>query len=194
MSARMLAATVRGVYRVPEGQLSSVAAPSITLTFAGVEGDRHAGLTRRSGSREPWYPRGLLMRNERQISILSEEELAEVAVGLGIPALPAEWIGGNLLLGGLAHLTQLPSRSILMFPSGAAIRIDGDNGPCRASGRSIASQTGQPAHEFAFAKAAENRRGLVGWVEREGTIAAGDAVQIRVWDEHAFRVQGSIQF
>jgi hypothetical protein len=188
MSGRMLAATVRGVYRVPGGQLASIAAPSITLTFAGVDGDRHAGLTRSSGSREPWYPRGLTMRNERQISILSEEELAEVAAGLGIPTLRAEWIGGNLLLSGLAHLTRLPSRSILMFPSGAAIRIDGDNGPCRASGRSIAAQTGQPTHEFAFVKAAENRRGLVGWVEREGTISAGDSVKIRVWDAQAFPV------
>lgn len=177
----MLAAMVRGVYLVPDGQVASEAVPTLTLTFAGVEGDRHAGLTRPSGSREPWYLRGLTMRNERQVSILSVEEMDEVAAGLGIPVLPAEWIGGNLLLGGLPNLTQLPPRSILMFPSGAAIRIDGDNGPCRISGRSIAAQTGQPEHEFAFVKAAEGRRGLVGWVEREGTVSTGDAVKIRVW-------------
>jgi MOSC domain-containing protein len=186
MSGRMLQATVRGVYRVPEGKVASDPVPSLTLTFAGVEGDRHAGLTRPSGSREPWYPRGLTMRNERQLSILSEEEMVEVASGLGIAALPPEWIGGNLLLAGLSHLTQLPPRSILMFPSGAAIRIDGDNGPCRISGRSVAEQTGQPSHEFAFVKAAEGRRGLVGWVEREGTISPGDAVKIRVWAQHEF--------
>jgi len=186
MSGRMLAATVRGVYRVPEGQLASEPMPILALTFAGVDGDRHAGLTRASGSREPWYPRGLTMRNERQLSIVSQEEMAEVAAGLGIPALPAEWIGANLLLSGIPNLTQLPPRSILMFPSGAAVRIDGDNGPCRLSGRSIAAQTGDPKHEFAFVKAAENRRGLVGWVEREGTIAPGDAVKVRVWDQHAF--------
>lgn len=186
MSGRTLQAAVRGVYVVPEGQVASQAVPRLSLSFAGAEGDRHTGLTRPSGSREPWYPRGTEMRNERQLSILSEEEMAEVATGLGIAALPAEWIGGNLLLAGIAHLTQLPPRSILMFPSGAAVRIDGDNGPCRISGRSIAAQTGQPEHEFAFVKAAENRRGLVGWVEREGTIAPGDSVKIRVWDQHAF--------
>ena len=37
------------------------------------------------------------MRNERQISILSDEELAEVAATLGIARLEPEWIGGNLL-------------------------------------------------------------------------------------------------
>ena len=143
-------------------------------------------MSRPSVVREPWYPRGLTMRNERQVSILSEEEMAEVASGLGIAALPAEWIGGNLLLSGLPHLTQLPPRSILMFPSGAAIRVDGDNGPCRASGRSVAAQTSDPKHEFGFVKAAESRRGLVGWVEREGTVTPGDAVKIRVWEQHSF--------
>jgi hypothetical protein len=31
---------------------------SLTLEFAGIVGDIHAGVTRRAGSREPWYPRG----------------------------------------------------------------------------------------------------------------------------------------
>ena len=37
---------------------------------------------------------------------------------------------------------------------------------------------------FGFVKAAKYKRGLVGWVEREGPISPGDPVKIRVW-EHA---------
>jgi hypothetical protein len=109
--------------------------------------------------------------------------MAEIASGLGIVALPAEWIGGNLLLEGIPSLTRLPPRSILMFPSGAAIRIDGDNGPCRISGSSIAAHTGVAKHEFDFVQAAKGKRGLVGWVEREGTVSPGDAVKIRIWEQ-----------
>jgi hypothetical protein len=70
-----------------------------------------------------------------------------------------------------------------MFPSGAAIRIDGDNGPCRSSGRGIAAATGVPNHEFDFVKAAKHKRGLVGWVEREGAVNLGDSIKIRVWEQ-----------
>jgi MOSC domain-containing protein YiiM len=100
------------------------------------------------------------------------------------PALDPEWIGGNLLLSGVSHLSLLPSRSILMFESGAAIRIDGDNGPCRQSGRAIAEQfPDRPELELGFVKAAKYKRGLVGWVEREGEIKPGDSVKIRVWEQ-----------
>jgi hypothetical protein len=71
-----------------------------------------------------------------------------------------------------------------MFESGAAVRIDGDNGPCRTAGRSIAGEIGRPDIEFAFVKAAKHKRGLVGWVECEGPVRPGDTVRIRVW-EHA---------
>ncbi|MEP7241240.1 MAG: molybdenum cofactor sulfurase [Devosia sp.] len=181
--ARTLEATVAGVYAVSGEELASTAVDSLALTYDGIRGDRHAGLTRRSGAREPWYPRGTPMRNERQVSILSVEEMAEVAHDLGIPALPAEWIGSNLLLSGVAGLSLLPPRTILMFASGAAVRIDGDNGPCRASGRSIAAKTGSAKHEFEFVKAALHKRGLVGWVEREGPVNPGDSVKIRVWEQ-----------
>lgn len=179
--SRMIDATVRGTYIVPEGEIASVAAPSLSLSYAGIEGDRHTGLVRPSGAREPWYPRGTPMRNERQISILSEEEMSEVAAAMGIATLSAAWIGGNLLLSGVPALSRMPPRSLLMFPSGATIRIDGDNGPCRISGRSIAAHTGDPRHEFSFVKAAMHKRGLVGWVEREGSVSVGDSVKIRIW-------------
>ena len=182
--AKTIEAKVEGVYWAPHGTFVSEPLDVLALTYEGIPGDRHSGLYRESGPREPWYPRGTPMRNERQLSILSAEENAEVAATMGIPELKPEWIGGNLLLSGVPHLSALPPRSILWFPSGAAVRIDGDNGPCKKSGASIASNIpGRPDIELGFVKAAKHKRGVLGWVEREGEVRAGDVVRIRVWEQ-----------
>src|SRR5260370_38483152 len=68
----------------------------VRATFEGLEGDTHRGLTRRSDVRVPHYPRGTIIRNTRQGSILSEEELAEVAARLEIPHIVPAWEGANL--------------------------------------------------------------------------------------------------
>lgn len=180
---------VEGVFVVESEAVESALRAELQLTYAGVVGDRHEGLVRPSGAREPWYPRGTKMRNERQLSILAVEELAEVAADLGLASLPAEWIGANLALSGIPHFSKLPPRTLLMFPSGATVRIDGDNGPCRISGRSIvAHQPDRTDIEFGFVKAAIGKRGLVGWVEREGAIRAGDEVTVRTWRQAVYPI------
>lgn len=182
VAARTIEGRVAGVYAATGKDFVTSPRDVLTLTYEGIPGDVHSGLTRKSGVREPWYPRGTPMRNERQLSILSSEEMAGVAATLGIDELRPEWIGGNLLITGVGELSLLPPRSILMFESGAAVRIDGDNGPCRTAGRSIAGEIGRSDLEFAFVKAAKHKRGLVGWVECEGSVSPGDAVRIRVWE------------
>lgn len=182
--AQRLSARVAGVYAAPGDTFVSEQVEALTLSYAGIPGDNHAGLVRKSGAREPWYARGTEMRNERQLSLLSVEELAEVAATLRLDRLEPEWIGGNVVIEGVPHFSLLPPRTLLMFPSGASIRIDGDNGPCRIAGRSIASHVADRADiEFGFVKAAKKKRGLVGWVEREGVIRAGDSVKVRIWEQ-----------
>jgi hypothetical protein len=184
LPARNIEARVEGTYWAPHGTFVSESLDVLALTYEGIAGDRHSGLYRESGPREPWYPRGTPMRNERQLSILSAEENAEVAATLAINELKPEWIGGNLLLSGVPRLSQLPPRTMLMFPSGATVRIDGDNGPCKKSGASIAANIpGRPDIEFGFVKAAKYKRGLLGWVEREGEVRVGDVVKIRIWEQ-----------
>lgn len=179
---RKLTATLVATYAALGEDFVSAAVPELNLTFEGIPGDVHAGLTRKSGGREPWYPRGTVIRNERQVSILSVEELAEIGDRLDLTPFRAEWIGANLVLEGVPALTQVPPRTQLMFPSGATIRIDGDNDPCRQAGRAIVRHVpDRPDLEFGFVKAAKGRRGLVGWVEREGVIRPGDTVTFRVW-------------
>ena len=77
---RKLKATVRKVLRAAGDDFVSTEASRLPITFEGIEGDFHAGISRRSGSREPWYERDTVMRNERQVSILSREELDEIAL------------------------------------------------------------------------------------------------------------------
>ena len=184
-----LTATVLGTYAALGQGFVCEAVPELTLTYAGIPGDRHAGLTRSSGPREPWYRRGTEMRNERQLSILSDVELAEVAATLGIDHLPPEWIGGNLVLSGVPSLSRLPPRTLLMFESGAVVRIDGDNGPCRKSGKAIAERVpGRPDLEFGFVKAALGKRGLLGWVEREGVVRPGMALTVMAFPMNDYPV------
>ena len=76
LPARTIEAMVKGVYWAPRDTFVSEPLDVLGLTYDGIPGDRHAGLYRDSGPREPWYPRGTPMRNERQLSILSVEEAA----------------------------------------------------------------------------------------------------------------------
>lgn len=180
--ARRIAGRVAGAFTrsEPKGFVTR-AVSHLDLGFVGIEGDVHAGATRLSGGREPWYPRRTEIRNERQISILSPDELAAIAQALDIDEVRPEWLGANLLLEGIANLTWLPPRTLLAFEGGATIRIDGDNAPCRASGRALAAHvTGRPDLELGFAKAARNRRGLVGWVEKPGRVTAGTPFEARL--------------
>lgn len=169
---------------------------ALEVTYGGVKGDRHEGLTRKSNSREPWYPRGTEMRNEQQVSIVSVEELEEISNGMGVDRIDAGWIGANLVFEGIPAMTFLPSRTLLMFDGGVTLRVDGYRGPCRISGGSIAEHLGVDTDApkdsdvaFNFVKHAQMKRGLVTWVEREGIIKPGEAVTARIWDQWIYDPQ-----
>lgn len=169
-----------------------VTAPAqvLDLTLDGIVGDVHAGATRRSGGREPWYPRGTVIRNERQVSIVSAEELAAIAGALGLPELSPTIIGGNLLLEGITAMTLLPPRTRMTFSSGAVLRIDGENTPCRRAGRALAAaHPDRPGLDVAFVKAARRQRGLMAWVERPGRIVPGDEIDIAIPEHWLYLVR-----
>ena len=145
--------------------------------FTGMAGDCHGGLTRKSDSRMlKQYRRNTEVRNSRQVSILSAEELAEVADRMGIPVVKPQWVGANLVLSGIPDLTLLPPSTRLQFPSGATIVVDAENHPCRYPADIIARHN--PDQKEGFVAAAMHKRGVVGWVEAEGVICSGDRVTI----------------
>ncbi|MEL6966304.1 MAG: molybdenum cofactor sulfurase [Pseudomonadota bacterium] len=180
--------TVAGLFKADGKTFVTRAVDRLPLTFDGIPGDVHAGTTRKSGGREPWYPRGTEMRNERQLSLLAPTELALIARRMNIPEVKAEWIGGNVLLAGIPDLTLLPPRTLLFFDGGVTLKIDGDNAPCRLSGRSIQGQfEGRDDIEMAFPKQAHNLRGLVAWVEKPGEIVVGEGFKARIPAQRLYR-------
>jgi hypothetical protein len=175
-------ARIDGLFKtVTPGSFETKPVDSLVLGFDGIAGDRHGGLARRSGGREPWYPRGTEIRNERQVSLVCLADLESIAVSMNVPAIQSEWIGANLLISGIRDFTMLPPRTTMFFEGGVTIRIDGLNVPCRLSGRAIAAH--YPEREgldLAFVKAARYLRGLVGWVEKPGIVRAGETLKVNV--------------
>ncbi|MDW6026238.1 molybdenum cofactor sulfurase [Mesorhizobium sp. BAC0120] len=190
LPARKLEARVTGVFAAYGKDFVTEAVDALALSFEGVERDLHSGVTRRSGSREPWYPRGTEMRNARQLSIVASDELAIVAGRMGIAEIKPEWIGANLVIDGVPRLSMLPSGTLLFFANGATVKVGAQNGPCRFSGESIARNAGMKdvaAGALLFPKVAKRLRGLVGWVEKPGTIRAGEKVSVRVPEQWIYR-------
>ena len=147
------------------------------LTLAGPVGDCHTGETRKSDSRTKMlYERGLDIRNVRQLTLLSSEELQVLAGELGIAIVDPSWLGANVVFSGIRDLTFLPPSTRLQFPSGATIVVDMENYPCSQ----IAEVVGRhhPEVQSKMVKVAMHKRGLTAWVEREGAIRVGDEVAI----------------
>ncbi len=163
------------------GTIATARQAEVRVSMEGFEGDRHAGMTMLSGSRTPYYPRGTVIRNSRQVSIVSTEELRLVAEAMGLPVLMAEWLGANLALRGVPNLTHLPPATRLFFPEDTVLVVEGENFPCVFPGQVIQAQHPDRAGlATSFPKAAMHRRGLVAWVERPGVIREGDGVRVDV--------------
>jgi MOSC domain-containing protein YiiM len=115
-------------------------------------------------------------------------ELAAIAARLDLPRLPPEWLGGNLLISGLAAFSRIVPGSRLAFggqwggkgrfDGGAVLRVEAYNTPCRKAGRAVADATDRADLEFAFVREAAALRGLVLSVDLAGTIAVGDPVVV----------------
>ncbi|MCF6123732.1 MOSC domain-containing protein [Mesorhizobium sp. M7A.F.Ca.CA.001.07.2.1] len=181
--ARKLAAKAAALYVAPADHFQTRPVDELLLDFDGIAGDFHAGPTRRAGGREPWYPRGTEMRNERQLSIVAADELAVVAQRMGLAEIRPEWIGANLVIEGVPNLSMLPAGTLLFFKGGVTIKIDVQNGPCRIAGRSIAENAGMAdveAGALLFPKVAKRLRGVVAWVEKPGTVRVREEISVRV--------------
>lgn len=156
----------------------------VEVNWEGLVGDKHYGLTMKAGSSQKPYPKGSEVRNVRQISIVSVEELSAVAENMQLPAIDPSWVGANMMISGVPGLTQLPSGSRLFFENGVGIVIEGENMPCVTAGGSLQNQfPDRPDITTAFPKKAIGRRGLVAWVEKPGVIRKGESVTIRLAED-----------
>ena len=184
---------VAGAYRASAARRGADAFVSepvqvLTLDLAGIVGEMHAGATRRAGPREPWLPRGTVMRNDRQVTALGAGDLARIVEALSLAELAPEWLGANLLIDGIDDFSRIPAGSRLAFggngsgqgrfDGGAVLRVEGYNTPCRRAGRAVARACGRPEIEFAFVRGAAGLRGVTLSVDISGAILTGDPVVV----------------
>lgn len=183
--SEMMTGKVEALLISPPGNgLPAEALDSVEVSWEGFAGDKHAGLTMAAGSSQKPYPKGAEVRNVRQISMVSREELAQIAAGLDLPEVQAAWVGANLLISGIPDLTQLPSGTRFYFEGGVGLVVEGENMPCSTAGGAVEAQ--YPEREglaSQFPKKAIGKRGLVGWVERPGSIRVGETVQVRLAED-----------
>lgn len=162
----------------------------LELLFSGIEGDFHGGLTRKSDVRTiKQYPRDTDIRNVRQLTLVSEEELVEIAGLMGIPEMKAEWLGANIVTSGIPDLTMLSPSTRMQFPSGATIVVDMENFPCRQVADVVAQHHPEP--KAGLVASAIHKRGLTAWVEREGVISSGDDIILWVPQQRLYAHMGS---
>ena len=172
-------ATVAGTFVGAPDAAGSEPVDALALDFGGVIGDRHHGLTTRSTVRETRvHPKGTEIRNNRQLSLIDEAELAAIASAMGVARVDGAWVGANVTTVGLPDLTQLPELTRLVFSGGAVIALNGENLPCTTAGAEVGKHAGTRPSDFP--KAAIGRRGVTGWVERPAPIRPGETIAVVV--------------
>lgn len=159
--------------------LTSEPVESVEVSYAGFIGDVHSGLTRPSCVRVTrQYPKGTEIRNVRQISALSVEQIEEIRADLSINTLEPAWLGANLVVSGIPDFSELPPSSRLIADNGTSLVVDMQNSPCRFPGEIIDRH--YPGQGSAFPKVAIGKRGTTLWVERPGHLAIGDRLTLHI--------------
>lgn len=169
-------------------KLPSTAVPQITATFSGPKGESHGGLTRASCSRVvSQYPRGTEIRNTRQFSVLSKEELDLIAQEMGLETLDPSLVGASMVLSGIPDFTHVPPSSRVQAEGGATLVVDMENLPCVLPAKPI--EAAYPGYGARFKMAAKDRRGVTAWVEAEGVLRVGQNVTLHVPAQRAWAGQ-----
>lgn len=180
-----------GIVADREAALPSSAVEALELSFDGPIGESHGGMTRPSCSRVlGLYPRNTPIRNARQLSVVSEEELTEIAARMGIERLDPALLGATMVVRGLPDFSHVPPSSRLLADSGASITVDMENRPCTLPARPI--ETEHPGFGKKFKPAAAGRRGVTAWVEAEGRVAVGDRLRLFIPDQPVWAGQATL--
>lgn len=159
--------------------LSTTTVNSVDVDYTGFIGDSHSGLTRRSCSRVMnQYPKNTEIRNVRQISALSVEQVSEIEQTMELDTLHPQWIGANLIVSGIPDFSQLPPCSRLIASNGTSLVVDMENAPCRFPGDYIDQHV--PGKGATYPKAALRKRGVTLWVERTGSLSIGDTLRLHI--------------
>jgi hypothetical protein len=86
-----------------------------------------------------------------------------------------------MVVEGIPDFSHVPPGSRLQGASGATLVVDIENRPCTLPARPIEGR--HPGYGAKFKAAAQGRRGITTWVEREGVFALGDSIRLHVPDQ-----------
>ena len=130
----------------------------------GLRGDRHAGPTRMSTRLRARVP------NDRQISIVAQEALDDLAQELDVTLEPGD-LGENICVQGFGDLSDLAAGARFVTDRGVIFRVTEQNEPC----------SNLMEYHRLMVKASYGRRGVVATVEAGAglVIAAGDGIELR---------------
>ncbi len=167
-------------------EIKTISLDEMQLTFAGFTGEFHAGLTRQSCSRvAAQYPTGTEIRNTRQLSIVSTEELQEIARELGLSELEPQWLGASIVVEGIPDFSHIPPSSRLQSENGTTLTIDMQNRPCQFPAMTI--EADRRGHGKQFKPTATGRRGVTASVECEGKLSVGDTLRLHIPDQRGWQ-------
>lgn len=175
-----------GQVREGSGTMRSEPLQAAEATFGGFVGEAHGGLTRKSCVRvTSQHLKGTEISNTRQLSIMSAEEVAEIAGIMGMDDIDPSLLGASMILEGIADFTHVPPSSRLQCEaSGATLIVDMENRPCVLPGREI--EQDYKGFGAKFKPAAVGKRGVTGSVEREGLFKVGDIVRLHIPDQRGW--------
>jgi hypothetical protein len=166
-------------------QITSIEKQSLELGFEGVPGERHEGSVAPSCVRvRNLHPEGTKIRNVRQLSILSAEELDLIALDMGLERVNPAHLGATIVVRGIPDFTHVPPSSRLQTSNGCTLVVDMENRPCIFPGREIDKD--EPGHGPKFKPAATGRRGITAWVQRPGRLVVGDNLRLFVPDQRSW--------
>ena len=187
--ATPFSATITWLGYVPHRDNAEIVTQGVSemsLGWGGFGPDCHSGETRPSCSRVlTQHKRDTEIRNTRQISIVSAEDLAEIAQTLGLSHIDPMWMGASMVVSGLSDFTHLPPSGRLQGPDGTTLVVDMLNQPCQFPAKTI--EMANPGQGKGFKKAAEGKRGITAWVERPGTLRLGDKLNLHVPGQRAWQ-------
>ena len=92
------------------------------------------------------------------------------------------------MIEGIPDFSHLPPSSRLQGPDGVTLVVDMENRPCQEPAVTI--DKALPGQGKGFKTAAEGKRGVTAWVEREGTLRLGDPCRLHIPDQRGLGASG----
>lgn len=161
----------------PFGQ-NPIPVEKLEVLLEGIKHDKHFGKTRNADVRTvKLLPKGIEVTNLRAVTIVSQEELAEVSKDMGMEVLPED-LEANIMVSGVPNLTKLPPGTFFRFPRQTILFVTTENLPCVIPAQNMIKRGAEKMSAIKFSKAAMGKRGLTAMPFASGVIKIGDEFEI----------------